>query len=48
MLSDEDEDDEETRGDVVITMGQYIDPLKLMEYCCGQDLEDLFEKSIMN
>ena len=34
-------EDDESRPDVVIYMGQYIDPIKLMEYCIGQDIQEI-------
>ena len=33
-------DDVENREDVIISLGGYIDPIKLTEYCKGSDIEE--------
>ena len=30
------------REDLIISLGDYIDPIKLAEYCTGSDIQDKF------
>ena len=35
----------ENREDVIVSLGGYIDPMKLAEYCTGSDFQEEFTRS---